>query len=54
MFHSCSYDGYLREAHRMYRDVCSTCRGFNWPPMNEKDATKPERCIPVADYNEGL
>ena len=48
-----SYDGYLREAHRMYKEVCLICRNFNWPKMSGRDATKPERCPPVADYNEG-
>uniref|UniRef100_F6SVI8 Protein FAM160B1 n=1 Tax=Ciona intestinalis TaxID=7719 RepID=F6SVI8_CIOIN len=29
------YDGYLREAHRMYKDVCLNCRGFNWPKLTK-------------------
>ncbi|CAK8682922.1 FHF complex subunit HOOK interacting protein 2A-like [Clavelina lepadiformis] len=47
------YDGYLREAHRMYKDVCAICCKFSWPKMNGKELEAAERCQPVAVYEEG-
>uniref|UniRef100_F6SVH2 Protein FAM160B1 n=1 Tax=Ciona intestinalis TaxID=7719 RepID=F6SVH2_CIOIN len=37
------YDGYLREAHRMYKDVCLNCRGFNWPKLSDNKLEPAER-----------
>uniref|UniRef100_H2YX74 FHF complex subunit HOOK-interacting protein C-terminal domain-containing protein n=1 Tax=Ciona savignyi TaxID=51511 RepID=H2YX74_CIOSA len=47
------YDGYLREAHRMYKDVCLNCQGFNWPSVSENKLEPAERCQAVNNYNEG-
>nr|XP_002121536.1 protein FAM160B1 [Ciona intestinalis] len=47
------YDGYLREAHRMYKDVCLNCRGFNWPKLSDNKLEPAERCEAVTNYDEG-
>ncbi|XP_039266532.1 FHF complex subunit HOOK interacting protein 2A-like isoform X2 [Styela clava] len=43
------HDSYLREAHRMYRDVQYVCSQFNWP----KEFDNPDRCPAVNNFNEG-
>lgn len=43
------HDSYLREAHRMYRDVQFVCGRFNWP----KEHDSPDRCQVVHNFNEG-
>lgn len=43
------HDSYLREAHRMYRDVQLVCNHFDWPNEFED----PERCTPVTTFSEG-
>ena len=45
------YDGYLREAHRMYKEMKEVCKNFQWPA---DDLTPAERCAPVANYDEGI
>nr|CAB3244298.1 protein FAM160B1 [Phallusia mammillata] len=47
------YDGYLREAHRTYKEICSTCREFDWPKPRNDILQAADRCQPVAVYNEG-
>ena len=48
-----SYDGYLREAHRMYKEVLTVCRAFEWPSISKDQLTSPDRGVPVAQFSEG-
>jgi len=48
-----SYDGYLREAHRTYKETCKSCAAYNWPKLIGNNLDPPERCKPIPTYHEG-